>query len=218
MRPETVNVIIIGYAQPKLERTCLKAVHANTAHPYLLTYYDNYASGWSLTQAWNALIDCTPCDTVCLLNNDTEVQPDWLTLLYDSLGKHYEDDQGIKRKIGFVGPSTNQCHSVQKTIPTFEAAKKHQGEVDITPQPISGFCLLFERHTWIALNGFDERYTLYGQESDFIYRAVKQLGLYCAWRKDAFVFHHGEASVKAAKIDVEAERKKAKDIYWKERK
>jgi hypothetical protein len=68
------------------------------------------------------------------------------------------------------------------------------------------------------LNGFDQKYGLYGQESDFIDRGMKELNLFCGWRKDAFVFHHGEASVKAHGTNVEAERQKAKDIYWSTRK
>ncbi len=217
MNTNTVNIIIIGYNLPKMERECLKAIHANTKHPYLLTYFDNYQSGMSLTQAWNVLTLCSPCDYICLLNNDTEVQPNWLSLMMDSLGKEYLDAQNIKRKIGFVGPSTNQCHSVQKTIPTFEQAQQHAGEVAITTQPISGFCVLFKKNTFMQLRGFNEEYSLYGQESDLIDRAMRKLSLYCAWRKDAFVFHHGEASVKASNVDVEVERKRAKELYWRSR-
>jgi GT2 family glycosyltransferase len=82
--------------------------------------------------------------------------------------------------------------------------------------PISGFCLLFRRSLWLRLRGFDERYKLYGQESDFVDRAQK-LGLKVVWRKDAFVYHEGEASVKAHSYDVQAEREKAKRIYWQDR-
>jgi GT2 family glycosyltransferase len=217
MKDNTVNIIVIGYNLPKLERACLKAIHANTTHPYLLTYYDNYNSGMTLTRVWDLLITCSPCDYVCLLNNDTEVYPDWLTLMFDTLGKEYFAEDNIQVKVGFVGPSTNQCHSVQKQIATYEEAKKHAGKVVLTQQPISGFCILFEKSTYTALRGFDPRYGLYGQESDLINRAYKKLNLYCAWRQDAFVFHHGEASVKAAKIDVATERKIAKDLYWEER-
>lgn len=212
MRPETVNIIVIGYNVPKLERACLKSIHANTTHPYLLTYYDNFASGLTLTQAWNKLIEYSPCNFICLLNNDTEVSPMWLVLMMDSLGKKVDSQE-----IGFVGPSTNSCHSPQKQIPTYEAALSHAGEVEIMTAPISGFCLLFSKATWLELHGMDERYELYGQESDFIDRAKNCLSLVCAWRKDAFVFHHGEASVKANNINVAEERKKAKTIYWKDR-
>jgi GT2 family glycosyltransferase len=212
MKEETVNIIIIGYNVPKLERTCLKNVHANTTHPYLLTYYDNFNSGLTLTQVWNKLVDYSPCKYICLLNNDTEVSPDWLTLMYEVLGKEIDG-----KRVGFVGPSTNSCHSRQKEVPTRELALTHKSEIEIMDQPISGFCLLFAKTTWIYLNGFDERYGLYGQESDFIDRAKQDLALECAWRKDAFVYHHGEASIKAHAVDVAAERKKAKDIYWRDR-
>lgn len=211
MRPETVNIIVIGYNVPKLERACLKSIHANTAHPYLLTYYDNFASGLTLTQVWNKLIDHSPCNFVCLLNNDTEVFPGWLDRMMDSLGSKIDG-----KEIGFVGPSTNSCHSPQKKIPTYEEALMHMNEVEAMTSPISGFCLLFSKATWCGLHGMDERYGLYGQESDFIDRA-RQLELVCAWRKDAFVFHHGEASVKANKVNVAEERKKAKAIYWTDR-
>lgn len=212
MKEETVNIIIIGYSVPKLERACLKYVHANTDHPYLLTYYDNFNSGMTLTQIWNKLIQCSPCKYICLLNNDTEVNPYWLSLLYTTLG------QDIAGKwIGFAGPSTNSCHSRQKEIATYEEALKHPGEIEVMDQPISGFCLLFARETWSRLDGFDERYGLYGQESDFIDRAKRHLDLACAWRKDAFVFHHGEASIKAHAVDVANERGKAKTIYWADR-
>jgi GT2 family glycosyltransferase len=212
MRPETVNIIVIGYNVPKLERACLKAVHANTVHPYLLTYYDNFTSGMTLTQVWNKLIEYSPCKFICLLNNDTEVSPDWLTFMMDSLGKEIDG-----KTVGFVGPSTNSCHSPQKGIPTREEALQHRGEVELMQAPISGFCLLFSRETWHDLHGMDERYGLYGQESDFIDRAKLFLDLVCAWRKDAFVFHHGEASVKAHKVNVAEERQRAKAIYWADR-
>lgn len=212
MKEGTVNIIIIGYNVPKLERICLRSVHANTAHPYLLTYYDNFNSGLTLTQAWNKLIEHSPCKYICLLNNDTEVSPDWLTLLYDTLGKEIDS-----KRVGFVGPSTSSCHSPQKEIPTQEEALQHRGEIEIMKQPLSGFCLLFAKSTWVDLSGFDERYGLYGQESDFIDRASRQLNLVGAWRKDAFVFHHGEASIKANNVDVDSERKKAKRIYWRDR-
>lgn len=213
MRPETVNIIVIGYNVPRLERACLKTILANTAQPYLLTYYDNFASGLTLTEIWNKLISLSPCQYICLLNNDTEPYPHWLSRMMDSLGKTIDG-----KKIGFVGPSTNSCHSPQKNIATYEEALAHAGQVEIMQSPISGFCLLFEKHTYDMINGLDERYGLYGQESDFIDRANRQLNLFCAWRKDSFVFHHGEASVKANKVDVDQERQKAKAIYWADRK
>jgi len=200
-----VNIIVIGYALPQAEKECLKSVISNTKHPYVLTYFNNYKSGYTLTQIWNTLINSSNCEYVCLLNNDTVVYPGWLERMVSTIA----NDKGI----GFVGPSTNACHSPQKTIPTHELAEANLGKVEIMKEPISGFCLLFRKTTWVKLNGFDEKYELYGQESDFIDRA-KSLGLHSAWVKGAFVFHHGELSVKTHGIDVAKERTKAKAVYW----
>ena len=70
----------------------------------------------------------------------------------------------------------------------------------------------------LKLGGFDEKYKFYGAESDFIDRANKQFGYRCAWVKDAFVHHIGEASVKNSDMDVQKERSNARELYWKTRK
>jgi len=209
MHPATVNIIVIGYGLTDLETACLACVRKNTTHRYLLTFFDNYESGLTLTEAWNALISASPCEYICLLNNDTEVRPNWLGRMYETL-TNVED-------CGFVGPSTNQCHSPQKSVSTFQEAESHRASAVKMESPISGFCLLFSKSTYNLLGGFDERYALYGQESDFIDRGFR-LGLDAYWRQDAFVYHHGEASIKAHDIDVASEREKAKKLYWSERK
>jgi hypothetical protein len=214
MIDEYVDIIVVGYrispAITKIERKCLSSVIHNTTHPFILTYFDNYDTGLSLTEAWNSLIRRSDSEYICLLNNDTEVSPLWLSKMRAGFDVQH---------VGFVGPSTNQCHSPQKTIPTFKQADAipDSDANQIMPEPISGFCLMFKKETWIKLGGFDTRYGLYGQESDFIDRAQRELGLHCLWRKDAFVFHRGETSVKASNVNVDKERTKAKELYWQER-
>lgn len=208
MIENVVNIIVIGYKLRKIEAACLDSIVRFTTYPHLLTYYDNWGSGLSLTEVWNALIKASPCRYLCLLNSDTVVSSKWLTRMMDTLASD--------KKIAFVGPSTNNCHSPQKAIPSEKLALKHPGVIEIMKDPISGFCLLFRKALWEELNGFDTRYKLYGQESDFIDRAQKK-GHTCAWRKDSFVFHHGEASVRAHGHDAKAERYIAKKIYWTDR-
>lgn len=208
MNPNTVNIIVIGYNLKELEQACLSSIIKNTRHPYMITYFDNYESGFTLTEIWNLLISKSIFDFQCLINNDCYVHPGWLEKLMETMLSH--------KSIGFCGPSTNQCHSPQMGISTHREALLHAGETEVMVQPISGFCLLFRKSLWKLLGKFDERYTLYGQESDLMNKAQNQ-GYKCVWRKDAFVWHQGEASVKASGLDVEKEREKAKAIYWRRR-
>jgi GT2 family glycosyltransferase len=203
-----VDIIIIGYNNPDLDSSCLKSVISNTTDwPYKITYFDNYNSGYSLTQIWNKLIKDSKCEYICLLNNDAFPTKTWLSKMMKFL-------LSIKSK-GFVGPSTNNCHSIQSSINSEELIKNYLDITVILPakKHLSGFCLLFPRVIWSKLNGFDERYTLYGQESDFINRAQK-LGFNCWWRKDAFVYHNGETTIKKCNIDVNTEREKARKLFW----
>jgi GT2 family glycosyltransferase len=79
---------------------------------------------------------------------------------------------------------------------------------------LCGFCLLFKKQLWKDLKGFDEKFMLYGQETDFITRA-KELGYVNVWRQDAFVFHYGEASCKSSRINIDAARAYGRKLYNK---
>jgi len=210
MVPDTVNIIVIGYTVSKivsnLESSCIKSVIYNTNTPYMLTYVNNLYSGMTLTDVWNYSISNSPCEYICLLNSDTEVFPGWLPKILDTLKSD--------NTYGFVGPSTDNCHSKQKSIPSYEQSKKFSNQVEVLDSPLSGFCLLFRKSLWSEIGGFDTRFPLYGQESKFLDDAMNK-GYKCVWRKDAFVHHVGEATMKAAGVDTKSERKKATDLYWR---
>jgi O-antigen biosynthesis protein len=204
-----VNIIVIGFNLGRIEFDCLQSIISKTHYPYVLTYYDNFKNKYTLTQIWNRLIRVSPCANICLLNNDTQVTDGWLTKMMDTLKN--------QPNCGFVGPSTNNCHSPQKAISSPEKAACKTDVVIQMKDPMSGFCLLFRRALWEELKGFDPKYKHYGQESDFIDRAHKQ-GWKSYWRQDAFVYHIGEASVKSSGMNAEAARTEAKKIYWSTRK
>ena len=198
---------MVGYGLNTMEKECFRSIIKNTAHPYLFTYYDNQKDRYSLTELWNKLILHSPTENICLLNNDTVVMPWWLSKMY-SVFELY------KQKV-FVGPSTNNCHSPQKSINTFENADalKHDANVELG-QPVSGFCFLFNKIIWDKLGGFDEKYDFYGAESDFIDRAIRLFEYISVWAQSAFVKHIGGASIKASGKNQESERKRALKLYW----
>jgi GT2 family glycosyltransferase len=209
MNKPFVEIIVVGYALPDLEEKCISSIIRNTTDwPYILTFIDNYDTGWSLTEVWETLVERCKEEYIVLLNNDTEVYPKWLSRMMEVMLSDPD--------IGFCGPSTSNCHSPQKNISTYEEAEKHIGKVEYVTDPLSGFCFLMKREAWREAGGFDCRYRLYGSESDLADRAHK-LDYKSCWVKSSYVFHHGECSVKASGMDVKAERERAKKLYWSER-
>ena len=203
-----VDIFVVGYDLPEIESKCLASVVKHTKWPYVLTFFDNYGMSSSLTEVWENFVSKSNENYIVLLNNDTEVHPQWLTRMMEVML--------VDPTIGFCGPSTNNCHSPQKQIGTFELAEHNINQVEFVKDPLSGFCLLLRRKAWEDVGGFDLRYSLYGSESDLVDRAHK-LGYKSSWVKSSYVFHHGELSIKKSGVNVEEERTKAKKLYWSER-
>jgi GT2 family glycosyltransferase len=202
---DSTNIIVVGFNLFEMEEKCLGSVVRHTEVPYLLTFYNNFGNKHTLTEVWNYLIGKSPCKYICLLNNDTVVSPFWLSRMLETLQKEH---------VGIVCPSTNRCRSKQKSVNTYEKAYKATPKEMVSNTPLSGFCFVFRKELWTQLGGFNPTYKFYGQESDFMYKS-NRLGKMVVWRRDSFVFHHGEASIKASGKNVERERNKARDLYKK---
>lgn len=184
----------------------------NTKYPfYQVTLFDNYHPRFTLSKIWNKLIDKSYGEYICLLNNDTVPAENWLTKMVEVFER--------EGKVGAVGPSTNQCNNPQKV----KAYPRHYEVVDFEREfgkkfQLSGFCLLFPKKIWHLAGKFDERFGFYAQENEFLHR-VQKLGFKTLWRKDAFVWHVGEASGK--KLEKEEgfnrteERLKGRELYQK---
>ena len=156
------------------------------------------------------LIEKSMAEYICLLNNDTIVYKGWLKKLIDVL----KDDS-----VGAVGPSTNQCHTPQKVDKIYKQkelvdfGKEYNGKLQL-----SGFCLLFPKRIWEEVGGFNEKFGFYAQENEFLLR-VQRSGYKTIWRKDAYVWHKGEASgqklAKEEGFDIAKERELGNRLYQK---
>lgn len=108
-----------------------------------------------------------------ILNADTVVEPYWLS----NLIKVAESNPDI----GIVGPSTNKANPEQ-----INTNKRNEFEV---AQRVSGFCMLFKREVWEALDGFDEQFEGGGFEDwDFCERARRR-GWHVIIDKQTYIHH-----------------------------
>lgn len=183
------EIIIINYNQPELARRCVQSVIDNTREEYHLTLYDNSKEKSNLGKLWNRLIQRSQADYICLLNDDTLVEKDWLKKLLEVFTKEVN--------VGAVGPITNTCNNPQchyfpsEDYNVIDFCDVHRGWV------LSGFCLLFRKDVYEKVSGFPENFGFYGQETAFLDK-IQHCGYRQILRKDVFVWHYGSASAKRA--------------------
>ena len=175
------EVIIVKYGLPELEAECVDSVIAHTTDvDYRLTVHDNYEADEGLAKVWNDLIRASSAEYICLLNNDTRVEKEWLSKLLEC----FEDE-----KLGAIGPMTNASSGPQGNSKFRTTIKRLMP----TRYPLVGFCLVFPRYLWEEIGGFDEGYEIYGEDSDFCME-IRERGYKWLIRTDVFIFHHRKAS------------------------
>jgi GT2 family glycosyltransferase len=157
---------------------------------------------------WNEIIQDSAAEYICLLNNDTRVEAGWLSKLLEC----FEDDE----RLGVVGPMTNASTGPQGV----QGKRTTHKNLLKTVYPPVGFCLLFPRHIWEEVSGFDEEYEIYGEDSNFCME-VRELRYNWLIRTDVFIYHHGKSSTPIALArgkDIIAQKKRSKDRFiakWK---
>ncbi len=178
----SVEIILVKYGQKEYEDETIEQVLKCTKD-YNLTIYDNWFRDANLSTVWNELIKRSDAEFICLLNTDTVVSEGWL----DELLKVLRNP-----KVGAVGPVSNR-------------AGGHQGGWEKSPKNsteectmLSGFCLVFPKKVWEEVGGFDERFKLYGEDSDFCFR-IRKAGYKLMTHYGVWIFHWGAKSSESAK-------------------
>lgn len=192
-----VDILMVRYHLPDMEEACIHSVHEKTDWFYRLTVEDNYEKKENLSRVWNRFIEASPCEYVCLLNNDTLVGNAWLSPMMKAMMAHPE--------IAVAGPTTNASSTPQEaikasTVPEFfkkAGLFKGRNAGKIEDAEITGFCYLLRKTAWRQSEGFSEEFYHFGQDTDFNIR-TRYAGNRTVWVKDSAVFHYGGAAGKAA--------------------
>ena len=138
---------------------------------------------------------------VLLLNNDTEVDSNILSSFIQAKDK-YGDNHLYGGKIfykknpeviWYAGGNVNLkylklSHRGIRQTDSAEYSKPMQTDY------VTGCCLFTSMEVINQLNGFDERFNMYGEDVDLCLRA-KQKGIICYYWPDAKLWHHISASI-----------------------
>ena len=138
---------------------------------------------------------------IMLLNNDTEVDSDILNSLNAARetfgdnhiygGKiYYHDDP---KSIWYAGGRVN----LKWGCISHQGIRKRDSNEFSTPSEtdyVTGCCLFTSNHVMNLLNGFDNRFTMYGEDVDLCLRAQKE-GIHCYYWPKAKLWHHVSSSL-----------------------
>jgi len=148
-------------------------------------------------------------DYILLLNSDAFVKQDAVASLLNCLRGHPDagvvgprllNDDGSMQRSCFRFPSPGQawrenlwisrCFGPHSTLGDLQTwAHDQEREVDW----VVGACMLVRRTVWERIRGFDERFFLYGEETDW-QRRIRDAGWKIVFCPDAIVTHLGGTS------------------------
>ena len=197
----TCDIIIPVWNQLRLTRDCVEHIVKNTHYPYRLIIIDNGSekqteeyleelsgdnnlhvtlirneTNLGYVKAINQGLRASDADYVCVLNNDTTVDENWL----EELIKVAQNDS----KIGIVNPGGSLRSS----------KKKELSGIWIEIGFATGFCMLIKREVIDRIGFLDEDYGIgFWEDTDYCQRA-KKAGYICASAKAACVYHHSHKS------------------------
>lgn len=181
-----VEIVMLKFKESPeiIDKAVTRIIH-NTDWPFKLTVFDNRLNSANTSRIWNKLVNEATCDYILIIDSDAYIpekktDPCWLTRMMESI-----DETGI-------------------VIPISNAPGGHdqnRGRAEAYPSAVinkgiwSGYCFLFTIKAWQSIGEFNEKFYIYGQDSEFAHRA-KEIGG-AVMRKDVLVEHIGGASFNA---------------------
>lgn len=184
-----VEIIMLKFKEsPEIIDKAITRIIHNTDWPFKLNVFDNRPlpgeeNNRNTSKIWNFLVRQSTCDYVLIIDSDAYIpakktDPCWLTRMMESI-----DETGIVIPVSSKGGGAHQ----------HVAGPEAHGSAVRNKDAWSGYCFLFSKVAFYKVGQFDERFYIYGQDSEWAVRAGRKVGG-AVMRKDVFVEHVGSAS------------------------
>jgi predicted glycosyltransferase involved in capsule biosynthesis len=180
-----VDIIMLKFKEePVIIDKAINRIIHNTDWPFKLTVFDNRPfrdeeNNRNTSKIWNKLIRESTCKYVLVIDSDAfipgnKLSPCWLTRMMESINQ-----------TGFVIPVSSHGGGQHQRV---NGAENYPSS-DLNKDCWSGYCFLMDRDAYESVGEFDERFYIYGQDSEFAHRVGKHGG--AVMRRDVYVEHIG---------------------------
>jgi len=181
----------------------VKMVNENFPEVDILELKNNYGFAGGYNQCFTRLKD-EYSEFVLLLNNDTEVDSNILSSFIQAKDKYGDNNlyggkifyQNNQELIWYAGGRVNLKLGwiSHKGIRNMDS---EDYSLSMATDYVTGCCLFTSMQVINQLNGFDERFNMYGEDVELCLRAKKE-GINCYYWPDAKLYHHVSASLGGA--------------------
>lgn len=184
-----VEIVMLKFKEdPEIIDKAITRIIHNTDWPFKLNVFDNRPlegeeNNRNTSRIWNALVRDATCPYVLIMDSDAYIpakktDPCWLTRMMESI-----DETGLVIPVSSAGGGAHQ----------HVGGPQAYGSKELNRDAWSGYCFLFSKEFYEAAGPFDERFYIYGQDSEWAVRVGRKNGG-AVMRKDVFVEHIGGAS------------------------
>ena len=220
-----VDIIIPSWNQSKLTVACLQSIRQHT-DGYRLIFVDNGSDAHEFAiiehelkhhphllvrnrrnlgfvKAVNQGLCLTTADYVVLLNNDTEVAPDWITKLQAPF---------IDSRVGAVGPVTTTPDCWQGREPV-----QPSWRLISATSMLAFFCVMFSRQCIADVGLLDESFGVGLADDDDYCRRIHDEGYHLAIAQDLLIKHHHRSTFKQlySNDQIEDMTQRGRDLFYR---
>jgi len=231
-KEKIIDIVVPTFNNENYTVQCFESVRKNTKMPYRIIWVDNgstaksrdivlkelqkhktYLTVWLATNtgfihATNLGLSYAKSDHIVLLNNDTEVLPNWMTIM-----KGIFDNN---KDIGVVGPLASACDSWQswknvkaklmKDLPDLNKLSHEEiADVLIKTYPnhiqnvtmVAFFCTMFSKEIFNEIGYLPTCYNLgLGDDDEFCYNIKKHTNKRIVFTASTLCVHHHRTTFK----------------------
>lgn len=202
-----VEIIMLKFKEePEIIDKAITRIIHNTDWPFKLNVFDNRPlpgeeNNRNTSRIWNKLVRESTCDYVLICDSDAYIpakktDPCWLTRMMESI-----DETGVVIPVSSAQGGAHQHVAGPNSYPATQRNK----------DAWSGFFFLFSKAAYGQIGAFDERFYIYGQDSEWAIRCGRKVGG-AIMRRDVFIEHIGGASF-GSDPDREKDKTYARELF-----